>query len=336
MPTQSVICVVEMDRWEHFERHWLWCVWFNGFRKDHEPNEYGFSTSEKEAENAAWEVLRKNADQSQRIFVRYCHDLGSKFFFDSAEAQAELKRLRDEVREINQRPTFSRCSIGKDRWFWVVGCEYDYELNGYSKPSAEGITDSSEAALKLAVEACGPVRLAGNQIACGYHKQTIAERKMERTTKSTKTSLNEFAYLCDGFTEGHRIVKKTPKFIYVEHDPARHLPTNTWRDYSRKTFRLDRQQFEKHGKAERLSNRYQTYYSDPDVFKEEGKLSSVPLCFVELGMTEIGTLEQVKGAYKRLAKKHHPDAGGHAEDFKKLCSTYEAALCFLKETESEI
>jgi hypothetical protein len=330
MPTQSVICVVETDRWEHFERHWLWCVWFNGFQEEHEPNEYGFSTSEKEAENAAWEVLRKNAEHSQRISVRYRHDLGSRFFLDSAEAQAELKRLRDEVREINQRPTFSRCSISKDRWYWVVGCDYDYELNGYSKPSAEGITDSSEAALKLAVEACGPVRLARSQIACGYHKQTIAERRMERTTKSTKPSLNEFAYLCDGFTEAHRIVKKTANFIYVEHDPARFLPTNTWRDYSRRTFRLDRHQFEKHGKAERLGNRYQTYYSDPDVFKEERRGSSIPLCFVELGMTEIGTLDQVKGAYKRLAKKHHPDVGGDAEDFKQLCSTYEAALCFLE------
>jgi hypothetical protein len=301
MVTESVVSVVEMDRWEHFERHWLWCVWFNGFQEDHEPNEYGFSTSEKEAENAAWEVLRKNAEHSQRIFVRYRHDLGSRFFFDSAKAQAELKRLRDEVREINQRPTFSRCSISKDRWYWVVGWDYDYELNGYSKPSAEGITISSEAALKLANEACGPVRLARSQIARGYHKQTIAERRMERTTKSTETSINEFAYLCDGFIEAHRIVKKTAEFIYVEHDPARHHPTNTWRDYSPRTFRLDRQQFEKHGEAVRLGNRYQTYYSDPDVFKEERKVSSVPLCFIQLGMTEIGTFEQVKAAYKRFA-----------------------------------
>ena len=250
-------------------------------------------------------------------------------YFDSqgSEQMKMTENAIGELRDIHERPGFSRCPIGKNRWYWVVGCEYDYDTHRYMTPIAEGIAESSEAALKLAEEKCGAVRLEMNSIASVYRKQQIAERRMKQTTDSTNAGRNEFAYeCCCGFTLAHRIVRKTAKYIFVEHDPAAYSPTNDWRDYSRKTFRLDRHQFEKHGKAER---RYETYYSNPEIFNDEQRISSLPKCFIDLGMSETGTINDVKRAYKRLAKKCHPDAGGDPEEFKTLHSAYEMALGFV-------
>ncbi len=106
-------------------------------------------------------------------------------------------------------------------------------------------------------------------------------------------------------------------------------PTNNWRDYSRKTIRLDRFQFETYGKAERRGRRYETYYSAPEILNAEQRILSLPKCFVDLEMNETGTINDVRRAYKTLAKKRHPDAGGDPEEFKRLHAAYETALHFL-------
>jgi DnaJ-class molecular chaperone len=41
-----------------------------------------------------------------------------------------------------------------------------------------------------------------------------------------------------------------------------------------------------------------------------------------LGINKNSSLDDIKSAYKRLAKKHHPDMGGDAEKFKELVSAY--------------
>jgi curved DNA-binding protein CbpA len=48
--------------------------------------------------------------------------------------------------------------------------------------------------------------------------------------------------------------------------------------------------------------------------------------FKNLGLAEDASLEEVKAAYYRLAKEHHPDANklpGAAEKFKLICTSYE-------------
>ena len=42
-----------------------------------------------------------------------------------------------------------------------------------------------------------------------------------------------------------------------------------------------------------------------------------------LGVEKSATLDQIKAAYKTLAKKHHPDVGGNAEEFKKINEAYQ-------------
>ena len=41
-----------------------------------------------------------------------------------------------------------------------------------------------------------------------------------------------------------------------------------------------------------------------------------------LGVSENATKEEIKDAYKKLSKVHHPDAGGDEERFKRIASAY--------------
>jgi len=51
-----------------------------------------------------------------------------------------------------------------------------------------------------------------------------------------------------------------------------------------------------------------------------------PCPFAALGLTSTATLDDVKSAYHRLAKLHHPDCGGDSEVFIKIENAYRRAL----------
>ena len=42
-----------------------------------------------------------------------------------------------------------------------------------------------------------------------------------------------------------------------------------------------------------------------------------------LGVPKSATADEIKKAYRRLARKHHPDAGGSEERFKEVGAAYE-------------
>lgn len=48
--------------------------------------------------------------------------------------------------------------------------------------------------------------------------------------------------------------------------------------------------------------------------------------FAILGLNEDATVEQVKGAWRGLARVHHPDAGGKVEEFERYRAAYAEAL----------
>lgn len=50
-----------------------------------------------------------------------------------------------------------------------------------------------------------------------------------------------------------------------------------------------------------------------------------------LGLGETATLREVRRAYKRLAKKKHPDAGGSEIEMKSLNSAYKLLLKYCEE-----
>lgn len=51
-----------------------------------------------------------------------------------------------------------------------------------------------------------------------------------------------------------------------------------------------------------------------------------PACMQQLGLLPPYSMEDVKRAYRNLAKSSHPDAGGSAEEFARLHEAYERAL----------
>jgi curved DNA-binding protein CbpA len=42
-----------------------------------------------------------------------------------------------------------------------------------------------------------------------------------------------------------------------------------------------------------------------------------------LGVTKNSTPDEIKQAYRKLVKEHHPDRGGDAEKFKKINEAYD-------------
>ena len=52
--------------------------------------------------------------------------------------------------------------------------------------------------------------------------------------------------------------------------------------------------------------------------------------FEVLGVADKAPLEEVRGAFRRLAMQHHPDRGGDVEKFRELQAAYDACLKLLK------
>ena len=49
----------------------------------------------------------------------------------------------------------------------------------------------------------------------------------------------------------------------------------------------------------------------------------------------ISTLEELRREYRRLAKLHHPDAGGDTEDMKQINAEYDALFAILSRQEAQ-
>jgi len=59
--------------------------------------------------------------------------------------------------------------------------------------------------------------------------------------------------------------------------------------------------------------------------QEEEELAPDPKSpYGVLGLLPEAPLEVVEAAYRALAKKHHPDQGGDAEDFRRVTEAYQA------------
>ena len=48
--------------------------------------------------------------------------------------------------------------------------------------------------------------------------------------------------------------------------------------------------------------------------------------YAVLSISRDASKEEIKSAFRTLAKKHHPDKGGTAEKFREIVMAYEAAM----------
>lgn len=80
-----------------------------------------------------------------------------------------------------------------------------------------------------------------------------------------------------------------------------------------------RQQEEQRAKAEQERKRYD------DLFRDLFGGVDESACFQALGLTPGATMDQVKDAYRKLAKVHHSDKGGEDKEFIRIKAAYDKA-----------
>ena len=97
-----------------------------------------------------------------------------------------------------------------------------------------------------------------------------------------------------------------------------------------------------HAKNARMRAKLDEAYSKPisphiqasiDEMRANIRAATKPLAddFAQLGITQGATKREIKNAYRRQARKLHPDAGGDEAAFKRLHEAYRRALASVKE-----
>ncbi len=235
----------------------------------------------------------------------------------------------------DNRPIGSVCSLGKDRWFWVVWDNYDAVCERRAR--AEGHEATKEAAEARMMAAAGPAGIHAGPYsgwAREYHHELCVRRRAEKRSDATDAAPVEYVYLWHHedwsemgthypahFTEA-RVVKKTAKRVYVEWKVDHTLMG----DVDVRTVILDRAELERVGRTEAPGlGWYQEreFYLKPERPQEPRK---APACVLALGLRWPCTDRDIRRAYRRKAKEHHPDAGGDGQEFIALQKAYEEAL----------
>lgn len=332
------ISVTNAGKRKHSPNHWYWAVWteieqapdltpevdrknrpYSIWNKA-KPASSGFSPSRKEARRCAWAAIRLLSPERPRAY----------------EYSWALQMLGDESAN-EDRPSFSRSKVGKDKWLWVV---HQNRCYWESDPIAHGIAASPELAQAEAQRQVGEVAVTSNDMSEFFRSKQAASKRSQRTTKTSEAASLDFVFEChiadsdydsattDAITP-HRIVKRTKKRIYVERQHYREdsQPAGNWRDFVVDTFVLDREEFEASGKAKGGRRWYNTFYADPATYLSERRsMAHRPECFIRLGVPVGASAAEIRSAYRRLACKTHPDAGGDADEFKQVQAWYDQAI----------
>ena len=243
-------------------------------------------------------------------------------------------------------PIYARCSLGPNRWFWVVWADWDqYHASWEPNPPApvgSGCEPTADLAVAAAL-ACAPTACAyPAHDAAYYYRVQLCRQRMEKRSAATSGMAVEFLYR-SWWSEmddapswlKHRIIKRTKSRVYVDKqfeftDPIvsprrrgnRAEGEERWYDYDCPTFVLDRIVLERDGSAWSNSAR-DRFHLKPE---NRSSSSNVPTCLVALGLTSNATEDEIRSAYRRLAQSAHPDRGGEHESFLALNADYEAAL----------
>lgn len=165
----------------------------------------------------------------------------------------------------------------------------------------------------------------GAHMASNHHRDLCNKRRAAMPpSEHTGTTVQEFLYM-DGewddygnepTSSRHLIVKKTKKHVFVEKNNYNPDP------WARETYALDRAQLEASESVWSRSARNR-FYTTP---YEQRRQRWVPPEFNVLELKIGASKDEVKIAYRRLARQHHPDCGGDPAKFKEIQAAYEQAM----------
>ena len=164
--------------------------------------------------------------------------------------------------------------------------------------------------------------------------------KKNTTTNGIDKKL-EYMYSYNEATDGqgedkiavHRVVRVTAKFIFVEAlfcgdwTPEGGVNIWPWRKIcGERIRRFNRSEVEQSGVAYIPKWYEPNLYLDPHALYEDRIMSNLPPCAKALGLRPRFTADDVRAAYRQLAKLYHPDTGGDAQRFVELQRNYELSL----------
>jgi hypothetical protein len=232
---------------------------------------------------------------------------------------------------VKDKPLWSRCSVGRDRWYWLVYRSFE-EIWDQADPIATGYAVSPEECESAALAIDSRATLYRNCLAYGHHRKLSVERRMKKPSNSKKAVQQEYLYTdheygdyWDGigdyrYSNSHRIVKVTKQSVFVEKNGWR--PEGTWHEYDVESYRLNRAELLADGEvwSNQARNRF---YTKP--IQERRQLYRPPY-LVELDLPQGATKAQIESQFRRLARVHHPDCFGDAEKFKQISAAYDQAM----------
>ncbi len=125
----------------------------------------------------------------------------------------------------------------------------------------------------------------------------------------------------------HQIIKKTAKRIFIADRDSESLSLETLAKNPEylKLIQLDRQKLESEGRIYRDWTSYYTEAGKQRYLEQDYQPRRQP-CFEFLGLSSNCSRQDIKRAYRRVARELHPDKGGDARQFIALKENYERAL----------
>lgn len=243
----------------------------------------------------------------------------------------ELVRYLDKGRSndfrymvVNGEKTWAAGVHAKGKWCWSV---WEYGTWPFREIDF-GECSSEEQCIAAVENRHGFFRRRGNGYAVHARKLRKYNERLKRAEekeKCGKAASVEYVYLSwksdwTGalYIEKHRIQKKTKRFVFVvRREPWTNEETGI--QYPAKIERLDRRVLEREGSCWARRG-YKKYYLEPP----EDAIRGVSSTFENL--TNESTKQDLDRAFRQMAVKAHPDAGGDKAEFKRIRQEYER-LC---------